>query len=53
MHKADPFRRSNFEPRSPHPTVHALTKRFRQQMIDAYREFETAYRIASERFRSG
>jgi len=53
VRRVHPHRKPSYESRSPRPMVHALTRRVRDEMIAAYREFEVAYRHASARFRSG
>ena len=53
IRKQHPHDRPQKTKKSPAPAVHAASKAMRQQMIAAYRLFETTYREASARFRAG
>ncbi|MDX1998399.1 MAG: transposase [Thermoanaerobaculia bacterium] len=51
--RQNPLTRPATVKRSPAPLVHAATREVREWFRRAYREFTTAYRDASRRFRSG
>jgi len=48
-----PHERAKRSNRSPMPRFHAATKRVRQMLLDGYREFYAAFRLAAERLKAG